>query len=154
MRLDDDPHCVRWGRVSLHGLLRGAQPLCTQHRDKIEEDLQRWMLGLDQFIVPTNEQLTKWGEPLSTCSALVVVGDDLPDDLARCGHWSVLVDTYGGQPLAVPLCSAHATALAWAMRAEWNEHLLEDKRAPVDRPGWGWMLARDYEMTRPDWQPY
>lgn len=150
----DDPYCARVGRVERARLLRGDQPLCNQHRQKLESELQRLMLGVERLMVPSREQLVTWGEPRARCAAYVVVGDDLPEDLARCGHWSALLDAFGGQPLAVPLCVGHAAALAWAMRAAWNEDHVDDPRPPDARPGWGWQLARDLDLPGPPWQPY
>lgn len=85
----------------------------------------------------------------------VIDGDDLPDDLVRCGHWAAWErDTIQTAPLRVPMCVGHALALAWAMRSDWNQRLGDDGRPPSKRPGWGWQLAEAYDLPRPLWDRY
>lgn len=125
--------CGRGASVTDADLFRGRQPLCWQHHDLIDKDLQRWALGLDKLIVPNAEQIAGLRE--QPCSALLPTGE-------RCSAAPVWFEVYGGQPLSVPLCLAHVISLAWALRAEFND------RAPQGVK-WGWQVARDYDLAAP-----
>ncbi len=128
----------------------GGQPLCHQHRDIAEDMLQAVMLSRSTLVLPDRAQMSIWDDDQLRCAAWVIEGYELPNDMTRCGRWAAWEqDQIQTAPMRVPLCVGHAMALAWSMRSNWNQHLLDDPRPPAKRPGWGWRLAEAWDLPRP-----
>lgn len=154
--MDDGRECSCGARVSSELFNAGLQPLCRQHRELVEQELQRLHLGLGRVVIPSPEELAEWAEPWRRCVALVAIGDDLTADLRGCGHWACWTETSVlRSPLPVPLCVGHAVGLTYALRREWNRDFVGAiGPAGTSHPGWGWQLARAYGLPSPAWEPY
>lgn len=116
-------------------LADGRQPLCWQHHDAFETQLQRIALGIDAPIdIPDRRSLylgSGVALPSDGCRAVTDV------DLRRCGAATMKVASLVGH-IVLPLCKHHAASLTGRFRIEWDEQA----SAP-----WGWQLARDYGVA-------
>lgn len=148
-----DPYCFRDTGIGLDFLMRGGQPLCHTHETKIETELQLIQFGQRELLVPTATEVHEYPEAWSRCAAYVITGDDLEGgDLDRCLQWAMWAKGgWGRQPLGVPLCTAHAMALLYALRWRWNSF---QQASDLPRAGWGARLAADFGLPPPHASPY